>query len=62
MCRWIAIPLIVACLASTTGAIAQGKCDGPFSGTHTDCLRTSTHRNPNSHELEIILVSAHQFV
>ena len=32
MRRWIAFPLIVVCLATTTGAFAQEECDGPFNG------------------------------
>ena len=30
MRRWIAFPLIVVCLATTTGAFAQQACGGPF--------------------------------
>ena len=37
MRRWIAFLLIVVCLATTTDAFAQEKCDGPFKGkTPTD--------------------------
>ena len=32
MRRWIAFPLIVVCLATTTGAFALEECDGPFKG------------------------------
>jgi len=32
MHRWIALPLIVVCLAMSTSAFALEECEGPFKG------------------------------